>query len=162
MSERMKLEALHPNMAERAVRARMLATAEPKSIEIDDQMLPWVYCEECDKWLSFDGNYSGKSPAKKRAQAAEWQARMEGIDEKALERLEVNAVWSLVRERVLERDGHRCTICGGVGTSSLHAHHICKRSDGGTDHMDNLATVCNRCHKKADTVFYDPDWEALP
>jgi hypothetical protein len=91
MSERKRLEQLYPNMAERAVRARVLAAKNPNSVEIDDQMLPWVFCEECEKWLSFDGNFSGKSPAEKRAQTAEWQARMEGIDQTAILRLEVQA-----------------------------------------------------------------------
>jgi len=162
VSERVRLASLPPSMAERAVRARTLANEDHRRIHIDDEMLPWVFCEESDLWLSFDGNYSTKSPEEKRTQAAAYKARLAEVDLSAVKRFELQKAWSLIRAQVLERDKCRCQLCGGLGWSKLHAHHICKRKHGGTDHMDNLITVCNKCHRKADTELYDPDWEALP
>jgi 5-methylcytosine-specific restriction endonuclease McrA len=166
MSERAKIKELPPSMAERAVTARRLAHADPRAVEIDDEMLPWVFDPEQGVWLSFDGNYSASSPGEKRLKAEaqrrkqeEWAARS---DEIARERFEVQMVWSMTREAVLKRDQYSCRMCGSVKESALHIHHILKRVEGGTDHMDNLITVCNRCHKAADTKFYDPDWTQRP
>ena len=53
-----------------------------------------------------------------------------------------------LREAVFTRDHYKCRICGkGVEDGViLHAHHIRYRSDGGTDRVNNLLTVCSKCH----------------
>ena len=53
-----------------------------------------------------------------------------------------------LREAVFTRDNYHCRICGkGVEDGViLHAHHIRYRSQGGTDRINNLLTVCSRCH----------------
>ena len=53
-----------------------------------------------------------------------------------------------LREAVFTRDHYKCRICGkGVGNGViLHAHHIRYRSEGGTDRINNLLTVCSKCH----------------
>jgi len=67
--------------------------------------------------------------------------------------------WSEVRKAVLERDNYTCQKCGKVGKGRFHIHHILKRRKGGTDHMDNLITVCPVCHKAVDSKEYNPTWE---
>ena len=65
------------------------------------------------------------------------------------------AVDNDTRERILQRDGRRCTVgrlLGGDCHPTLHIHHIVPRADGGTDDVDNLATVCAAHH---------PTWESL-
>ena len=61
------------------------------------------------------------------------------------------------REKVLERDKHRCVICGD--SDKLDAHHIIERrlwEDGGY-YLDNGATLCDKgkdgCHYAAETTF---------
>jgi len=49
-----------------------------------------------------------------------------------------------MRKRVLARDGHRCRCCGS--RARVQAHHVEFRSDGGGTRMENLLTVCARCH----------------
>ncbi len=52
-----------------------------------------------------------------------------------------------LRELVLERDGARCTVArflGGQCHRTLDVHHIIPRSEGGTDELENLATVVSR------------------
>ena len=46
------------------------------------------------------------------------------------------------------RDGYTCQCCGKSikDGAILHVHHIRYRSRGGTDRMDNLITVCHKCH----------------
>lgn len=51
----------------------------------------------------------------------------------------------LLRAKVLERDGHRCTLCGA--TDNLEMHHKVPLSQGGTNHLNNLQTLCDPCHK---------------
>lgn len=50
------------------------------------------------------------------------------------------------REAAIERDGRKCVLCGS--TDNLEVHHIKHRADGGTDDLDNLTTLCARCHAK--------------
>jgi 5-methylcytosine-specific restriction endonuclease McrA len=49
-----------------------------------------------------------------------------------------------IRIAVLERDNHECTQCSA--TDPLEVHHIVYRSQGGTDELDNLTTLCEPCH----------------
>lgn len=53
-----------------------------------------------------------------------------------------------VKERVWERDCHRCIICG-----SHHAmpnSHYIKRSQGGLGIEENITTMCLECHNAFD------------
>lgn len=152
---RVLLCELSSGMRERAEWARATAAENPAIVDTDDEMLPWVYCEAEGMWFSFDGNYSTQSPAEKWKKRAEREARLAEEDE-AYRR------WSAIRQQVLERDGHTCQLCGFVASSNLHIHHIMKRSEGGTDHLDNLLTLCPSCHSKADRKFYNPDWTQPP
>ena len=57
-----------------------------------------------------------------------------------------------LREAVFTRDGYTCQCCGRSvkDHAILHVHHIRYRSQGGTDRMSNLITVCEKCHTPAD------------
>jgi 5-methylcytosine-specific restriction endonuclease McrA len=54
--------------------------------------------------------------------------------------------YSLLRNRVLERDGWRCQNCGSA--KDLQVHHLAKRSKLGDDALDNLITLCATCHQR--------------
>lgn len=47
----------------------------------------------------------------------------------------------------LNRDDYTCQCCK-TKKGTLHAHHIIYRSEGGADTLDNLITLCEKCHKK--------------
>ena len=49
-----------------------------------------------------------------------------------------------MRNRVLARDGHRCTQCGS--TIRLEVDHIRAVSQGGRHEATNLRTLCHSCH----------------
>lgn len=52
------------------------------------------------------------------------------------------------RAYVLARDHHKCRLCKGASQDKyLEVHHIVYRSKGGSDHEDNLITLCRTCHK---------------
>ena len=53
-----------------------------------------------------------------------------------------------LREAVFTRDRYTCQVCGKSVKDGviLHAHHIIYRSNGGTDRINNLMTVCDKCH----------------
>lgn len=55
--------------------------------------------------------------------------------------------WNRLREKILDRDDHRCVNCDGV--NSLEVHHIVPLSKGGSNVASNLCTLCNDCHNKA-------------
>lgn len=50
------------------------------------------------------------------------------------------------RARVLERDGHRCLLCGTA--DDLTMDHIEHWSRGGTNQETNLRTLCRSCNSK--------------
>jgi 5-methylcytosine-specific restriction endonuclease McrA len=70
---------------------------------------------------------------------AQRQTQKQVFDEEFLE----------VRTAVLKRDGYRCVNCGQTGTE-LHVHHIIPRSEGGTNDLGNLVTLCGKCHSIQD------------
>ena len=52
--------------------------------------------------------------------------------------------WHIVRNIVLERDGHVCTYCGSE--KRLEGDHIVPLSRGGSNAFANLATACRPCN----------------
>ncbi|GAE27036.1 hypothetical protein JCM9140_3148 [Halalkalibacter wakoensis JCM 9140] len=62
--------------------------------------------------------------------------------------------------RCLKRDGYTCCDCG-VQTK-LEIHHIRPVSQGGTNTLSNLKTVCSDCHKNNyKDVHYPKDKSVL-
>lgn len=52
------------------------------------------------------------------------------------------------REAVFVRDNYTCKVCGKSlkDKAILITHHNVHRSQGGSDSVDNLVTVCTKCH----------------
>jgi hypothetical protein len=64
--------------------------------------------------------------------------------------------WEARRQYVYERDDWTCRACGtpsgpygGPDSPVLHAHHQTPLSHGGSNHLENLVTLCERCHNEA-------------
>ena len=49
-----------------------------------------------------------------------------------------------VKERVWERDGGKCIICGSY--QAMPNSHYIRRSQGGLGIEENVVTMCQRCH----------------
>lgn len=65
--------------------------------------------------------------------------------------------WRSLRDRVIARDGNRCTVArllGGACSDGLHVHHVIPRSERSDLELeeDNCATTCPAHH---------PIWESL-
>ena len=62
------------------------------------------------------------------------------------------------RRQVYARDGYRCALCDS--TNGLQIHHFIKRSEGGSNQLMNLITLCWKCHAAAHgtTVQDYPDY----
>jgi hypothetical protein len=52
-----------------------------------------------------------------------------------------------LRKRVLRRDGSECVRCGAE--EGLITHHIIPAGQGGPAKLDNLAMLCDTCHRAA-------------
>ena len=57
----------------------------------------------------------------------------------------MSSVSKFKRLQVYERDNCVCHACASV-TDDWEVHHIVPISDGGTNDIDNLQTLCHRCH----------------
>ena len=53
--------------------------------------------------------------------------------------------YQTIKQFVLARDNYTCQVCKQKG-GKLKVHHIIYRSLGGTNTVDNLITVCAKCH----------------
>jgi 5-methylcytosine-specific restriction endonuclease McrA len=54
--------------------------------------------------------------------------------------------WNKRKIECFERDDWKCKDCGA--TFDLDAHHLTRRSKGGSDDLDNLLTLCRFCHNR--------------
>ena len=56
--------------------------------------------------------------------------------------------WEVVRAEALERDGHACRNCNDTPAdgAELMAHHVIPDGVGGPDTLENIVTLCRRCH----------------
>lgn len=56
-----------------------------------------------------------------------------------------------IRQEVFKRDNYKCKTCGKSPATdselSLEVDHILPYSKGGTNDIENLHTLCNRCNK---------------
>ena len=50
--------------------------------------------------------------------------------------------------KVLDRDYNTCQNC--FSTKSLEVHHIIPMRENGSDELDNLITLCVKCHRRID------------
>ncbi|WP_439644401.1 RNA-guided endonuclease IscB [Agrilactobacillus composti] len=58
--------------------------------------------------------------------------------------------YETTKQYVLDRDNYTCQICHGkTKDPELKIHHIIYRSNGGTNQVSNLLTVCATCHTQA-------------
>lgn len=61
--------------------------------------------------------------------------------------------WREIRQEALRRDNGRCQVCGKERSGQVH--HVIPRSQGGTNDLSNLITLCGQCHMLVSPV---PQW----
>ena len=54
--------------------------------------------------------------------------------------------WDRLRQAVFMRDGFRCQVCLAL-VAHPECDHVLPVSQGGTDDMGNLQTICPTCHR---------------
>ncbi len=153
-----EFEELPPVMVSRARWARQTILEHPELAVIDeDELLAWVFNEEDGVWYSIAGNYSSMSPRekmeKRRIFKEQEAAYRETQKRTTMQMLAKQEYYSVVRNRILERDNHTCRQCSrSIGV--LEVHHIVKQREQRIDTDDNLITLCASCHRKLDRNDY--------
>ena len=56
--------------------------------------------------------------------------------------------WNAIRFFVFKRDKYICQLCGRKNLSKPDCHHLIPLGCGGSNHIDNLVTVCRSCHSR--------------
>ena len=56
-----------------------------------------------------------------------------------------SAAWATLRQVAIERDGYQCQGCTATA-NFFDVHHIVPLSQGGSNTLSNLITLCERCH----------------
>lgn len=65
-------------------------------------------------------------------------------------------LWKWVQRQILNRDDHKCVVCGF--NLVVDIHHIVRRKSGGKDTHDNLVTLCPNHHRMADLRLIGQDY----
>lgn len=60
--------------------------------------------------------------------------------------------WRKRRVECYKKDGYRCQVCGTFG-KRLSAHHIIPWRISHNDNLENLITVCCKCHNKLEREY---------
>jgi len=53
------------------------------------------------------------------------------------------------KEEAIKQRGYKCERCG-KNSKKIYAHHILPKQMGGSDDIENLLLVCERCHPLLD------------
>lgn len=59
--------------------------------------------------------------------------------------------WQRLRRTILQRDGGQCTVTeqgARCASPATEVHHRLEYADGGTDHPDNLVSICTWHHRR--------------
>lgn len=68
----------------------------------------------------------------------------ENINEQHNDLLTYPPDWPARKEKIVNRDGRFCSTCGSSG--NLHLHHVVPLGSGGTNAVENLVLLCEKCH----------------
>ena len=74
-----------------------------------------------------------------------------GITSKILKRCN-QLWWKELRKKVYERDNWLCQICGKHCHKDIQCHHVFPERLGGQHTLDNLITLCRKCHMLVDNI----------
>ena len=132
-------------------RAKLLAELpcgdELRDADIATEMLRLVLASDAD----------GSVPGRKAVEGGAFRVLVEEREAESDPRIEAlvseGATPPRLRAKVLARDGHACLNCGS--RRALHAHHVVFRSRGGPTTIDNLASLCTRCHGLVHSDFLE-------
>lgn len=124
-------------------------------------------CKQCRDYLK---NYYKTVTKKKKQEARDngvcYQCGEQVIGDKLLCDRCQGFGWSHQSDNrgiVLERDGYQCVVCGNKNT--IVVHHIDGNGVDGDNGVDNLATMCSRCHKYTHTLanrlLKIPNWQKI-
>ena len=72
----------------------------------------------------------------------EWDSEIQGKG------IASGSSWDRIRKAVLARDSYTCRSCRRK--DNLIVDHIVQLSQGGTNNLENLQTLCKYCHEKKD------------
>ena len=64
-----------------------------------------------------------------------------------------------VKEKVWERDKHKCIFCGKLVPVECACCHFIPRSAGGLGIPENIFTACEDCHREQDNGFNTKEYD---
>ena len=103
------------------------------------------YCPACEKATLDNARGSFTAPAPLLATAF-CDSAQETLNGKGKVRRRLT-IPPQVRRQVLRRDRYRCQAAGCGNTQFLQVHHRLPIANGGKTKLDNLITLCGRCHR---------------
>jgi predicted nucleic acid-binding Zn ribbon protein len=88
------------------------------------------------------------NPELYKQQAKEWRVQNGERARQKVNDCHNNERFGGNRELVLERDGHKCVMCGREDGLNVHHKDESGQSEKPNNEPDNLETLCNSCHSQ--------------
>ncbi|WP_438863777.1 HNH endonuclease [Neptunicella sp.] len=97
-------------------------------------------CRECKRATTNDNGFCDKHQDK----SIGWNVRLSAWKGKGSTR-----AWRRIREQILARDNWMCVSCSarGIYQPANQVDHLVPKTAGGTDHPNNLQSLCDDCHE---------------
>lgn len=124
----------------------------------------FLLCDECGSQLPHSRNIRGWRTCSKECTIKHYDKKYKNIVREEINTPGVRPriAWGEIKRVCFERDLYTCQRCGKTrhelsaipktnfsnNLLSLHCHHIIRLVEGGTNHLDNLITLCGECHNK--------------
>jgi len=157
------------------------AKARRKNIELTERIcvvcgtkfMPVQNKQICCSKECVQRNHYEKNKEKRKQQAKEWrQNNLERVKELDRRKRERNKeLYKQIsdkhhdetrfggnRQNALERDGHKCVICGATENLAVHHKDESGQTDNPNNNLDNLITICSGCHTK----LHNPRLDTTP
>lgn len=121
-----------PHQCERCGKTQMVTPQKKKTARF--------CCHTCKILWQFESGNLDNSGAKN----ANWQG---GVTHWT-QRFYQSSTWRKIRAVVLKRDNYTCQKCGKYSKKRLLVHHVESYRFGKNNSLDNLTTLCKKCHGK--------------
>lgn len=103
--------------------------------------------DDLKKWFSGDPKSKKKKMSKKSAAKRSLDEMADKLKGKPYHTFLRSKYWSIVRKRVLIRDGNKCIICKSENNLEVH-HDNYKHHFREHRHLKDLMVLCRECHKE--------------
>jgi 5-methylcytosine-specific restriction endonuclease McrA len=109
--------------------------------------LSFELCDICGSQVPHGRASHGITTCNPKCNAKKWDVKNGLIikQEKEASGIRPRMFWQTISHECFKRDRYSCRNCNSG--EKIECHHIIPISKGGNNQLDNLITLCSKCHK---------------